>query len=157
MSITSCSILPKNRFKINLCPAMTRREITMVIRALTQRSCFAERQASSRLDAPMNWLVTTAPPVARAARMLMMRLLNMSTRETPDTAASPTEEIIMVSAMPTVMARVCSRIRGMISFFKSLLENIMVPVSFSPVFICSSPVCSRQPSPYAIARRQLSG
>ncbi len=82
----------------------------------------------------------------------------MSTRETPDTAASPTEEIIMVSAMPTVMARVCSRIRGMISFFKSLLENIMVPVSFSPVFICSSPIrfASRSPRPQPEGlRRQL--
>ena len=74
----------------------------------------------------MNWLVTTAPPVASAASTLMMRLLNISTRETPETAASPTEEIIIVSAIPTVMARVCSRISGIISFFRSLLENIMM-------------------------------
>ncbi len=45
----------------------------------------------------------------------MMRLFRESTSAMPETAASPTEVIITVSAMPTVMANSCSRISGMIS------------------------------------------
>ena len=46
----------------------------------------------------------TAPPVATAAKTALMSMLIMSTSDTPEIAASPTEEIIIVSAMPTVRA-----------------------------------------------------
>ena len=45
--------------------------------------------------------------------------------------ASPALEIIIVSAIPTVMARICSIISGRISFFKDLLENIALSVYIS--------------------------
>ena len=60
-------------------------------------------------------MLTTAPPVASAAKSTKMTLLIMSTRETPEIAASPTEETMMPSHMPTRVARVCSMTRGKIS------------------------------------------
>ncbi len=104
-------------------PSVTPAKITVY------RSCTADLRASSLRLAPRNWEVTTAPPVASAAMMLNIRILIISTSETPETAASPTEEIIMVSAMPTVMASACSKISGMISFRKSLPENNCFVVS----------------------------
>ena len=43
-------------------------------------SWLAERLAWSRCPAPMDWAQTTAPPVARAAKMLMMSTLIRSTK-----------------------------------------------------------------------------
>lgn len=74
--------------------------------------------------APRNWEVTTAPPVANAANTLMIRLLNISIRDTPETAASPAEDIMTVSAMPTVIASACSNNKGMISFSDHLLKIV---------------------------------
>ena len=54
--------------------------------------------------------------------MLMTKILILSTNETPDTAASPTPEIITVSTIPTKIAKNCSNTNGRINFFKSLLE-----------------------------------
>lgn len=39
---------------------------------------------------PMYWLMMTAPPEARAVKRKMSTVLKELTRETPDTAASPT-------------------------------------------------------------------
>ena len=91
-------------------------------------SWLAERLAWSRCPAPMDWAQTTAPPVARAAKMLMMSTLIRSTSATEDTAASPAEETIMISAIPTMTARNCSMIRGTISFFRDLLSNKSVTI-----------------------------
>lgn len=52
-----------------------------------------------------------------------------STSEIPETAASPQEETITVSAMPIVTASICSMISGTIRFRRLLLEN-----TFSPRF-----------------------
>ena len=61
---------------------------------------------------PMYWLATTAPPVARALMIWIIRVLKVSTRLTPDTAASPTEDTIRVSARPMVTLRACSATKG---------------------------------------------
>ena len=61
---------------------------------------------------PMYWLVTTAPPVARADMIWIIRVLKVSTRLTPETAASPTEDTIKVSARPMVTLRACSATSG---------------------------------------------
>ena len=115
---------------------MTKMEIPMVMHTEDTISCFADLQASSFFPAPRNWEVTTAPPVASAANTLMIRLLNISIRDTPETAASPAEEIITVSAIPTVMASACSNNNGMISFFRSSFENsccfvVLVSIMFT--------------------------
>ena len=52
----------------------------------------------------------------------MSRMFTVSTSDTPETAASPAADTMIVSAMPTAIASVCSIIRGMISFFRSPLE-----------------------------------
>ena len=70
------------------------------------------RMASVRRLAPKNWLVTTAPPVASAANTLKIRLLIMSTSDTPEMAASPTLETMTVSDMPTSAASACSMTSG---------------------------------------------
>jgi len=46
-----------------------------------------------------------------------------STIDIPDTAASPTEATITVSAIPTVMANNCSIIKGTINFISICLVN----------------------------------
>jgi len=60
----------------------------------------------------MYWLATTAPPVASAVMIWIIRVLKVSTRLTPDTAASPTDDTIRVSARPMVTLRACSAISG---------------------------------------------
>ena len=61
---------------------------------------------------PMYWLATTAPPVASALSSWIISTLKESTRLTPETAASPTEETIRVSARPMEMLRACSATSG---------------------------------------------
>ena len=56
----------------------------------------------------------------------------LSTRETPDTAASPSEVTMTVSAMPMVMARSCSIINGIIRRRSALPENSGGRVSVRP-------------------------
>lgn len=116
-------MLPKNRCSMGRLSRTTIRPISTPAKITVYNSCLADLLASSLCLAPRHWEVTTAPPVASAAMILNIRILIMSTSETPDTAASPTEEIIMVSAMPTVMASACSKISGMISFRRSLPEK----------------------------------
>ena len=76
------------------------------------RICAAAFLASFGSCRPMYWLVTTAPPVARALMIWIIRVLKLSTRLTPETAASPTEETISVSARPMVTLSACSAISG---------------------------------------------
>ena len=101
-----------------------------VIKTEETTSCLADLQASSRLQAPKNCETTTAPPVAKAASMLITRVLNISTKDTPETAASPAEAIIIVSAMPTVKVRACSKSSGRQSFFKSFFEKSGSSINF---------------------------
>jgi len=54
-------------------------------------------------------------------------VLKELTRDTPDTAASPTKLITNVSASPTKMVRSCSKNSGMIKSFRSLLVNNFLP------------------------------
>ena len=92
----------------------TRQKAAMALpsRALRVTSCPALWAACSGFWAPRYWLVTTAPPVASAAKTVMISWLIISTSDTPEMAASPAEETIMVSAMPTSTSRACSMISG---------------------------------------------
>ena len=58
---------------------------------------------------------------------MISRKLMESTREIPETAASPQEETITVSATPMVTARSCSMMRGTIKLRRALLENTVSP------------------------------
>ena len=82
----------------------------------------------------MSLLVTTAPPVARAAKMLMMSTLIMSTRDTPLTAASPALDTITTSAMPTATASSCSTTSGQSRAVSSRPENRGRAWIFSAIF-----------------------
>ena len=64
-------------------------------------SCAVARQPFSGSFLPMYWPAMTAPPVARAVKILMIKSMTVSTRETPETAASPTRATMMESASPT--------------------------------------------------------
>ena len=88
----------------------------MAHKVMNQTSCVADSQAAS-------FLLWPAPPVANAANMLIRSTITWSTSDTPDTAASPTLEIIIESAMPTSIARNCSIMRGMISAARALLSK----------------------------------
>ena len=72
---------------------------------------------------PRYWDTTTAPPVDRAAKIWISSMLSPSTRDTPDTAASPAVVTITVSAMPTVISSSCSMTSGMISRSSACREN----------------------------------
>ena len=54
-----------------------------------------------------------------------------STKETPDTAASPQLATITVSAMPMVTASSCSTTSGQIRRLSARFENIIEPSSHS--------------------------
>ena len=64
---------------------------------------------------PRYWETTTAPPVASAEKIWISRILMESTNDIPETAASPAEVTITVSAIPTAIARNCSTISGTMS------------------------------------------
>ncbi len=90
--------------------------------------------AAGSVSSPTNWEVTTAPPVANAAKTLMIRLFSMSTRDAGHRRLSD-RDIITVSAIPTVMASACSKSRGIISFFRSKFENNL---AFSVTFLLTA-------------------
>jgi len=117
-SITSWSILPKIHLKrgaLNISAIIiSAEEIDKTI----QISCFAEDLAFSKSFLPINWEITTAPPPARAVNKYIISRLTVSTKETPETAASPALATIIESAIPVVIARVCSSIKGIIIFAK---------------------------------------
>ena len=98
-------------------------------------NCPAESFARSGIFFPIYWLQTTAPPVANADKICIKSTLMLSTSDTPDTAASPQDDTMSVSNRPMLIAKVCSMISGMISFFKSALVNsnpsIKLPFSFA--------------------------
>ena len=81
----------------------------------TYSSCLAADRAFSGSRRPRYWATTTAPPVDRAEKMLMIRMLMLSTRDTPETTDSPAVVTIIVSAMPTVISSSCSMTRGIMS------------------------------------------
>ena len=87
----------------------------MVLTARTVYSCAALLAAFSPSRRPRYWLLMTAPPVARADRIWMIKIFRLSTRLTLDTAASPTPDTIRVSAMPMVTDKNCSASSGKIS------------------------------------------
>ncbi len=98
--------------------------ITMDKKAVDAMSCSPAIQAFFFSLWPRYWADTTAPPVAKAANSPISRKLILSTKETPDTAASPTLATMIPSAIPTVTANICSIISGIINFISSFLVNI---------------------------------
>lgn len=63
--------------------------ITRATTPVTRISWSADWQALSFRFCPRYWEATTAPPVATAAKILIISTLIMSTKETPEVAASP--------------------------------------------------------------------
>ena len=72
---------------------------------------------------PKNWPATTAPPVPNAINTWVINTIIVSTKDTADTAASPTLATIIESTKPTTIKSNCSTINGPINFLKSELEN----------------------------------
>ena len=83
----------------------------------------AARLASSGFFAPTHREAMTAPPVARALKILMKRMKIMSTRETPETEASPRDETMTESMIPMRMERNCSAMRGRMRAKRVRFEN----------------------------------
>ena len=90
---------------------------------MVNKSCLALWQAIFSSFLPIYCEQTTAPPVASAEKILIINTFNPSTILTPETALCPHWETIIVSKIPIVSANTCSIIKGIISFFKSLLLN----------------------------------
>ena len=103
------------------------------------RICAAEARAFFSSRWPMYWLATTAPPVASALMIWIIRVLNVSTRLTPETAASPTEETIRVSARPMVTLSACSAMRGSSRAVSCLRVNSGWELNFVDVMV--PPMC----------------
>ena len=123
-SITSWAMSPNSSRRM-----CSRRRRASAIRAraassAAYSSCLAADRAFSGSRRPRYWATTTAPPVDRAEKILMIRMLILSTRDTPDTTDSPALVTIMVSAMPTVIRSSCSTTRGIMSRTRSWLENM---------------------------------
>ena len=105
-------MLPKTPRRIGRESSIQRMPIVTVERPSTLYSWAALRPAFSVSLRPRYWLAMTAPPVASALSSWIISTLKESTRLTPETAASPTEETIRVSARPMEMLRACSATSG---------------------------------------------
>ena len=125
MSITDSSTLPNMAPRRCRLPMTAIRDMTMDRARVTLTSCPAALRASLGCSFPRYWAEITAPPVARAPMICMIRTLMESTRDTPDTAASPTAATITTSTIPTSTAMICSTIRGASSFISCFLENML--------------------------------
>ena len=97
--------------------------IATALRLTNHTSCVAALHADFSSFLPIYCPATTAPPVASAAKILMIRIIILSTSDTPDTAASPTFATIIESAIPTKTANNCSITKGPIRFASSRLEK----------------------------------
>ena len=122
--ITSSAMVPNSSRSIGARVSRQNTATPLPSRALKPTSCPALRAASSGFLAPRYWLVTTAPPVASAPNTVMMSMLIISTSDTPEMAASPAEETIIVSAIPTSTFSACSMISGQSSVSSWRLEKI---------------------------------
>ena len=71
----------------------------------------------------MYWATTTAPPVAKAENKKRNRLFKESTKAMAETAVSPTEATIRVSANPTETSSNLSITIGKIKIANCLFEN----------------------------------
>ena len=121
-SITDFSTEPKIRPRS---PSRNTRKmhITAVARKNAHIStCLADSSARSLSLQPRYWLHRIVPPVAIEANRYITSLFMESTRETPDTAASPTLETMMVSTVPIRESITCSIISGITSFLRSAAE-----------------------------------
>ena len=136
-AITSGSMEPKKRRSILWARSKHSTIIPRPKPAAMDTNCPALRRASAGRFAPKNWLVMTAPPVARAANRFRITLLIISTRETPEIAASPTEDTITPSHIPTRAARACSITRGKIRRSSIRLVNSSSFCNFT-AFTCKS-------------------
>ena len=134
-SITAGSTRPNTNCRIQRLPTSTTAPMTVASSAVIQISCRAAAQALCRSRRPRYWLTTTAPPVASAANTWISKTFTESTSEMPDTAASPTRDTIIVSAMPTVTASSCSTISGRISAHSARVENSGFACTLSIRFI----------------------
>ena len=87
--MTSCSTSPNRRRRI--CRFSTREKIITIMEKTTEIiiSCPADTLPLSLSRLPIYWLTTTAPPAASAENRKRKTVLNILTRDTPDTAASP--------------------------------------------------------------------
>ena len=97
--------------------------IASEINKINQTICVDARHACSVRFCPRYCPTITAPPVASAANTLINNTIMLSTKETPETAASPTFAIMIESAMPTNTARSCSTTSGRINARNALLSN----------------------------------
>ena len=126
--MTFASTCPKISCNKELLKIMIMIINTLASKAVIKINCLAEYWAFFIEPWPINCDATTAPPVARAEKILINKTLIPSTNDTADTAASPTLATITVSEKPTSITSICSIINGIISFFKSwLLNNIKYP------------------------------
>ena len=123
--MTSGSIFPNTPYKIRFCPAYIRAVTARENTVINNTSCSAALQALSVRLCPIYCPATTAPPVASAAKILISRIMTVSTSDTAETASSPTLAIISVSAIPTVTVRSCSIISGIMSWRSCLFVNII--------------------------------
>ena len=121
--MTSASIFPKNRRKIGPLATMHKSMTVAEMAVTTNSNWFADSQARFLLLCPRYCDAITAPPVASAENTVIASWFTISTKETPETAASPTWDTMTVSQRPTKTARICSKIKGMINFLKSSLLN----------------------------------
>lgn len=112
-------MLPKRKARIDCRKSRARAISVSETAVMTYKSCLAAEQARSRSLRPRYWDTTTAPPVPRAAKTWISSRLMLSTRDIPETAASPAVVTMTVSAMPTVISKSCSMTRGMMSRLSS--------------------------------------
>ena len=99
--MTSGSIFPKTWYRITFCPRYPRIMMKIENRNVKLKSWAVASHPVFGSFLPRYCPAITAPPVARAVKILMMSSMTVSTKETPETAASPTRATMIESESPT--------------------------------------------------------
>ncbi|MPM28429.1 hypothetical protein SDC9_74951 [bioreactor metagenome] len=121
---TSGAMEPKTTLRMKFLPAYMTVIIMSDMNVTNTSSCSPASQDLSLFFCPRYCPATTAPPVAKAAKILIRRMFTESTSDTADTALSPTLATIIESAMPTATAKNCSITSGNNSCIKFLFVKI---------------------------------
>ena len=110
--MTSVSTLPKISRRIGARSSVNTSVTSVEIATTVSTSWRPVSTASSRSLRPRYWAQMIVPPVAMAAKTLIISTLMASTSDTAEIAAEPALDTIIVSAVPISELSSCSIISG---------------------------------------------
>ena len=128
--ITSTSMLLYKACRITLWKATHKIPNTKEITKLIINNCEADSFVFSSSLFPRYCVTITEPPPAIAVNIAIIRLFTSFTMDTPEIAASPAADTMIVSAIPTSITNSCSTNKGRINLPSCRFVNILFFIAF---------------------------